>query len=78
MKLRRANIDNKNILEDEFNNKDALLLKRKEENREIQVKLFEDNKHIVISIKDNAYGIDQEIIDKIFKSSTIHVTLVSL
>ncbi len=48
------------------NAKDALLLKKKEENREIQVTLFQRNKHIVISIKDNAYGIDQEIIDKIF------------
>ena len=49
------------------NAKDALIEKRDEnDNRLILINLFKENDQIVINIKDNAYGINEDIISKIF------------
>ena len=51
-----------------FNNaKDALLLNNKDDNRFIFFELFEKDNYLVLSIKDNAGGVPEEIKDKIFE-----------
>jgi len=51
-----------------FNNaKDALVLNNDEDNRFIFLKFYKTEENIIISIKDNAGGISEEIIDKIFE-----------
>jgi nitrogen-specific signal transduction histidine kinase/ABC-type uncharacterized transport system substrate-binding protein len=46
--------------------KDALLEKNDYKNRNIEIKLFNENKYLVITIKDNAGGIDEKSINDIF------------
>ncbi len=48
------------------NAKDALLEKNDYKNRNIEIKLFNENKYLVITIKDNAGGIDEKSINDIF------------
>jgi len=48
------------------NAKDALLEKNDYKNRNIEIKLFNENKYLVITIKDNAGGIDEKSINEIF------------
>jgi signal transduction histidine kinase/ABC-type uncharacterized transport system substrate-binding protein len=48
------------------NAKDALLEKNDYKNRNIEIKLFNENKYLVITINDNAGGIDEKSISDIF------------
>ena len=48
------------------NAKDALLEKNNYKNRNIEIKLFNENKYLVITIKDNAGGIDEKSMNEIF------------
>jgi PAS domain S-box-containing protein len=51
-----------------FNNaKDALILNNKDDDRFIFFKLSEKDNCLILSIKDNAGGVPEEIIDKIFE-----------
>ncbi len=48
------------------NAKDALLEKNNYKNRNIEIKLFNENRYLVITIKDNAGGIDEKSLNEIF------------
>lgn len=48
------------------NAKDALLERNDYKNRSIEIKLFNENKNLVITIEDNAGGIDEKSINEIF------------
>ncbi len=50
------------------NAKDALVTHNKERKKEIRINLFKEFNRAVITIEDNAGGIDKEIIDDIFKA----------
>ncbi|RXJ87341.1 HAMP domain-containing sensor histidine kinase [Arcobacter sp. CECT 8985] len=49
-----------------LNNSKDILVENKIEERFIEIKIFKENNNIVISIQDNAGGVDEKIIDKIF------------
>ncbi|WP_321470876.1 HAMP domain-containing sensor histidine kinase [Halarcobacter sp.] len=49
-----------------LNNSKDVLLENKVKQRVIEVKFYEDNEDIIITIQDNAGGVDESIIDKIF------------
>ncbi len=49
------------------NSKDALILNNKENNRFIFLNVYEIEKYVIVCVKDNAGGISEDIIDKIFE-----------